>query len=415
MKTIRDIPLHHQTVFVRVDFNVPLDDNQNITDDARIKAALPTIEYIIQKKGKVVLGSHLGRPKGKPVPEMRLQPVAKRLNELLGQEIHYVDDCIGPQVEKIKQDLKPGEVLLLENLRFYPQEEENDLHFAEQLAQNINVYIADGFGVIHRKHTSTYALPSLVFDKGIGFLIEEEMDALNRITHDPEQPLVVLVGGIKISDKVDVIKNLAPMSDVVLVGGGVGNTFMKGLGFDIGGSVVQSDSVSKEQEGVNYVDVALDIWKRFESERPTIDVTLPDGSPLNQIQYPIDFIAAESREPGAKRKVIDLGSPVPEGWMFLDIGPKSQKLFSEVLMHAKTIFWNGPVGLFEMDEYAEGSRAIAQAVADNDGYAVLGGGDTEVVTEKFNLKGYYSHVSTGGGASLAYLAQKELPGLASLE
>jgi phosphoglycerate kinase len=416
MKSIRELNLRHKTVFLRVDFNVPLNDNQEITEDARIKAALNTIQYLIQEKAKVVIGSHLGRPKGQVKNEFRMLPVAKRLGDYLGQDVHYVDDCIGPEVDAAKERLEPGDVLLLENLRFHPGEESNDLHFAEQLEHGIDVYITDAFGVIHRKHASTYALPSLIFDKGIGFLIEEEIDALDKIVGTPKKPFVVVVGGIKISDKVDVIRKLAPMSDAVLVAGGVANTFMKGLGHDIGGSIVESDSVSKEQESINYVDVAMDIWRRFETEHATIEgVTAPDGGQLQKIIHPIDFVAAPSPDDKDQARVIELGEDVPEGWMFLDIGPKSQALFAEVIGTAHTVFWNGPIGVFEVPEFAEGSRVVAQAAADIDGYSVLGGGDTESVVQTFDLGGHFGHVSTGGGASLTYLAQKPTPGLEALD
>lgn len=415
MKSIREIPLHGQTVFLRVDFNVPLDDEGNIREDARIKAALPTIEYILQKGAKLIVASHLGRPKGKIVEKLRLQPVAKRLQQLLGQDIKYVDDCVGREVQHVQATLENGEIMLLENLRFYAEEEANDIHFAEQLAEGVDVYITDAFGAIHRKHASTFALPSIVFDKGVGFLVEKEIDALDKIIHEPEQPLVVVIGGVKISDKVDVIRNLAPMADVVLVGGGVANTFLTGLGKDVGASIVESDSVSKKQESINYVDVAHEIWQRFETEKPHIDVKLPDGSPITKIQTPLDFIAAPNREEGAETTIVEVGDTVPEGWMFLDIGPKTQQLFADVLKKANTIFWNGPVGLFEQDAYSNGSRVLAETIAECKGYAVLGGGDTEVVTKKFNVQGKYSHISTGGGASLAYLAQQSLPGLEALD
>lgn len=404
MRSIRDIPLHHQTVFLRVDFNVPLHEVNGkieIADDTRIKAALPTIEYIIQKGGRLVIGSHLGRPDGKVEPSMRLQPIAERLHQLLGQNIVYVDDCIGTEVERLKAALKPGDIMLLENLRFYTQEEDNDIHFAEQLAQGIDVYITDAFGAIHRKHASTYALPSLIFDRGVGFLIEREIDALNKIIDQPEKPLVIMVGGVKISDKVDVIRHLAPLADVVLLGGGVANTFLQGLGYDIGAS---------KQESADYGDVAKDIWNRFASEDAGMDIESVHA--LKKIVLPVDVIAAPNTNEGAETKIIVLGKdPVPRGWMFLDIGPQTRDLYGRVLAQAKTIFWNGPLGLFEMEAYAVGSRAMAETIANSGGYAVLGGGDTERVVEQFELRGHFAHTSTGGGASLKYLTQKGLPGL----
>ncbi|HLD22053.1 MAG TPA: phosphoglycerate kinase [Patescibacteria group bacterium] len=416
MRSIRDLALHNQTVFLRADLNVPLDKQQHITDDARIKAVLPTIEYIIQKGGKIVLTSHLGRPKGKIVPTLRMEPVAKRLKELLGQEIVYVDDCVGDMVKMAKEKLESGDVMLLENLRFYSQEEENDLHFAEQLVEGIDVYVSDAFGTIHRKHASTHALPSLIFDKGIGFLIEKEIEALDKIKKNPEQPLVLVIGGVKISDKVEIIRNLAPFCDVILVGGGVANTFLKGLGYDVGKSVVESDSVSKDQETVNYVEIAHELYDRFDAEKPTIHAKLPDGSLLHKIQLPLDVLAAPTMAPDAPVQMIDIvqGMNAHE-LMFLDIGPKTRELYCNVLRNAKTIFWNGPMGLFEVEAHAAGSRDVAETIADSSGYAVTGGGDTESVVKKFGLKGRFSHASTGGGASLKYLGSKKLPGLEALE
>lgn len=405
MKSIRDITLRHQTVFLRVDFNVPLGTAGEITEDARIKAALTTIEYILEKDAKLVIASHLGRPKGKREQKYSLAPVAKRLGELLGQDVLFADDCIGDGVKHLKAELKPGQVLLLENLRFYAEEEKNDLYFAEQLAEGIDVYINDAFGTIHRAHASIVALPSLVFDKGCGFLIESEIEALTKLIQSPDQPFVVLMGGIKISDKIDVIRNLAPMGDVVLLGGGLANAFFKAQGIDIGASKVEDTAI----------DVAREIWHRFESAHSTMHG--PHSTELlHKLQLPVDLIAAASAELGAEQKVIEIGKDrIPEGWMFLDIGPKTRALFGDVLHKAKTIFWNGPLGLFELEPFSHGCRETAQVIAQSKGYAVLGGGDTEAVVEKFGLGGRFNHVSTGGGASLAFLAQQELPGLAALE
>jgi len=388
-----------------VDFNVPLDDAGTITEDARIKAALNTIEYILQKEAKLVIASHFGRPKGKRDPRYSLQPVAKRLSELLGQDVQFADDCIGPDVVRQKSELKPGQILLLENLRFHPQEESNDLYFAEQLAEGIDVYINDAFGTIHRAHASIAALPSLVFDKGCGFLIESEVAALRKVIRNPEKPFVVLMGGIKISDKIDVMRNLAPMSDIVLVGGGIANAFLKAQGIDIGASKVEESAI----------DMARDIWRHFETVHSTLRATdSPDV--LRKIQLPVDYIAAASATVGAEQKVLQVGvDTLPEGWMILDIGPKTRALFGDVLHKAKTIFWNGPLGLFELELFSHGSREIAQVIAQSEGYAVLGGGDTESVVSTFGLQGRFDHVSTGGGASLAFLAQQDLPGLQALE
>lgn len=415
MKSITDIPLHNQTVFLRVDFNVPLDDNQQITEDGRIKAALRTIQYLIDKGAKTIIASHLGRPKGQVKDELRMHPVAKRLSELLSQDVHYVDECIGDQVDRMKEKLQAGDVMLLENLRFHSEEKKNDLAFAKELAKDIDVYITDAFGVSHREHASVHALPSLIFDKGYGFLMQQEMEALNKINTDPDQPFVVVIGGVKISDKVGVMKALTPLADIVLVGGGVANTFAKGLGYDIGASIYDSDSVSEDQEGVDYVQVAKEIYNRFESETPAMQVTSPDGNPLTKVQMPLDFVAAPSVEEGAETRVVKLGEELPDGWLLLDIGPETQKLYASILRKAQTVFWNGPMGLFEMEPYSHGSRAVAQATAEAQGYTVLGGGDTGAVVEAFDFKGKYDHVSTGGSASLVYLAEGSLPGIDVLD
>lgn len=408
MKSIQDVSIHNQLVFLRVDFNVPLDKKQNITEDARIKAALPTIQFILEKGGRLVIASHLGRPKGGFDARLGMRPVAKRLEELLGKPVQLAPDCIGQEVEKMKAALKSGEVLLLENLRFYAQEEENDLHFAESLAEQVDVYVTDAFGALHRKHASTFSLPTLIFDKAAGFLIEKEVAALNKIINEPEQPFVVLIGGVKISDKVDVIHALAPKSDVVLVGGGVASTFLKSQGVEIGTSVIEAGTI----------DVARDIWQRCELTKPSISVKTAAGEPVHiqKIVLPVDAIIAQSTDEGAETRVVDFSQgAIPADWMILDIGPKTQTLFTDIIAKAKTVFWNGPMGLFEQDAYAKGSRAVATAIAQADGYAVVGGGDTESVIQKAELAAEFDHVSTGGGASLEYIAYGTLPGLQALE
>lgn len=403
MTSIRDIDIEGRMVFIRVDCNVPLNDQQQITEDARIRAALPTIEYAIQQNAKVVLASHLGRPGGTPQDKFRLQPVADRLSELLNQPVHYTTDCIGPEVDAAKAKLQNGEVLLLENLRFHKEEKENDAAFAAELAKDIDVYITDAFGVIHRKHASTSTVAEHINQKGIGFLIEKETQALNTIMDAPEKPFVVIIGGIKISDKVDVIRNLAPQADAVLTAGGVANTFMKGLGYDIGGSLVEGVSMNAGQSDTDYVALAMDIWK---------EVHGTDGMPDDQtIYYPIDVVIAPSPDAADQARTVDVGEPIPEGWMFLDIGPKTIKRYTEIISTARTIFWNGPIGVFEIDALAQGSKEIARACAENDAYSVLGGGDTEALVQKFGFADQYNHLSTGGGASLTYVAKNDTPGL----
>lgn len=408
IKTIRDFALHHQSIFLRVDFNIPLDAAGNITNDGRIKATLPTIEYCMEKGARLVLASHLGRPDGVVVEQYRMAPVARRLHELLGQNIHYVEDCVGPNVEHMKKNLAAGDILLLENLRFYKEEEENNLRFAEQLALGIDIYLTDAFGALHRKHASTFALPSLIFDRGIGFLVEHEVDALSKIVHEPDQPLVMVVGGAKISDKVEVLRNLAPQCDVVLVGGSVANVFLKGEGMNMQKSLVESSSVVAEQKSLDYPKAAHEIVVQFQSETPTIQI----GQPLQKIQLPLDLVCAPSPEQPDAATVIEIGNKeIPENFMALDIGPKTRDLYAAVVRKARTIFWNGPLGVVEVPAFAHGSEDVAHAAAESDGYAVLGGGDTEAVVQQFNLAGRFSHVSTGGGASLDFLAHGALPGL----
>ncbi len=384
MKSLRDISLTGRTVFLRVDFNVPLNDEGEIIEDARIKAAMTTIEYCVQQGARLVIGSHLGRPEGQVVYTMSLHPVAERLEELLGREIQFVNDCIGPEVEAAKAQLEDGDILLLENLRFYPGEEENDLHFAENLSQNIDVYVDDAFGAIHRKHASVAALPSLIFDRAPGFLLEEEIRALSTIVNRPDAPFVIIVGGMKLSDKVNVIEHLAPIADVVLVGGGVANTFLKAAGVAVG------DSKTEETD-------AQSILENTEN-----------------IVMPIDAVVATSKD-ATEGHVIDLSGGVPDGEMILDIGPKTQALFAEHIAKAKTVFWNGPMGRFETPAFLEGSKAVATAVAESDAYTVLGGGDTESLLTACRLTGRFTHVSTGGGASLSFVAGESLPGIDALQ
>jgi phosphoglycerate kinase len=384
MKSLRDISLAHRTVFLRVDFNVPLNDEGEIIEDARIKAAMTTIEYCVQQGARLVIGSHLGRPDGQVVYTMSLHPVAERLEELLGREIQFVNDCIGPEVEEAKARLEDGDILLLENLRFYPGEEANDLHFAENLSQGIDVYVDDAFGAIHRKHASVAALASLIFDRAPGFLLEEEIRALSTIVNRPEKPFVIIVGGMKLSDKVNVIEHLAPIAEAVLVGGGVANTFLKAAGVKIGASKVEATD-------------AESILKR-----------------TDKIVLPVDVVVAGDPD-ATDVEVIDVANGIPDDKMILDIGPKTRELFSEHLAKAKTIFWNGPMGLFENPAFLEGSKAVATAVAESNAYTVLGGGDTESLVTTCKLTGRFTHVSTGGGASLSFVAGESLPGIDALQ
>lgn len=403
MKSIRDLRLQHRNVFLRVDFNVPFADDGTILEDARIKAALPTIEYLIEQHAKIIIASHAGRPQGKVDPRFSLRVVAERLSELLGQEVHFINDCIGLAVEREKETLKDCEILLLENLRFYPQEEENDLLFAQALAKNIDVYIDDAFGAIHRAHASIAALPSIIFDKGCGFLIESEVTALDKIKNTPAQPSVVVMGGVKMGDKVKVMEYLAPGASAVLIGGGLANAFLQASGVNIQSSIVDVAAVANAHIILQRFAVAHQESSHAALKR------------VGKIVIPIDVVVAQNID-ATEAHVIDLQTQtVPEGMMILDIGPATRALYAQTIAEAKTVFWNGPMGVSEKPLFAEGSRVVAQAVADNDGYAVVGGGDTESCVDAFGLRDYFSHVSTGGGASLDYLANVTMPGLIALD
>ncbi len=414
MTYLRDLSVAHRTVFLRVDFNVPLDDAGVITEDARIKAVLTTIEYLVQQKARVIIGSHLGRPDGAVVESMRLRPVAQRLEELLGMPVKYVEDCIGSVVDDAKAALADGEILLLENLRFHKGEEANDMHFAENLSQNIDVYINDAFGAIHRKHASVHALPSLIFDKGAGFLLEDELRALSRVAHQPEKPFAIIVGGMKLTDKVKVIEHLAPVADVVLVGGGVANTFLRAAGTVIGKSKIEAPKTKKDGTVKDPLQDAVRILETVGAVPATLVVD--DMPAAKKVVLPVDVVVSTAIDAAAPTRVIDLESEtVSDEEMILDIGPKTQALYAQIIGRAKTVFWNGPMGLFEQEAFRAGSAAVAKAVAESEAYSVLGGGDTESLISTVELTGSFSHVSTGGGASLAYVAGDSLPGIEILE
>lgn len=403
MKSLRDIRVQHKTVFLRVDFNVPFTDDGKIASDARIKAALPTIEYLIEQHAKIILASHAGRPKGKVDPRYSLRVVAERLSELLGQEVYFVNACVGPTVEREKEVLKDCDVLLLENLRFHPEEEDNDLFFAQALAENIDIYVNDAFGAIHRAHASIAALPSIIFDKAYGFLIESEIRALDTIKNNPAEPSVLVMGGVKMGDKANVVQYLAPAASAVLIGGGLANAFLQASGVNIQASVVDAAAVASAHE-------LLQLFAVAHHESRDVAATHP-----GKIVIPIDVVVASSIA-SVESQVIDLETQtIPQDMMILDIGPRTQELYAQIIATAQTVFWNGPMGVCEKPLFAEGSRVVAKAVADNSGYAVVGGGDTETCVDAFGLRDYFSHVSTGGGASLEYLANAPMPGLIALD
>jgi phosphoglycerate kinase len=385
--TIQDLDLKGKRVFVRVDFNVPLKDSK-VTDDLRIREALPTIRYGIEKGAVLVLASHLGRPKGKPKPEFSLAPVAARLSELLGKSVRFVGDCIGPEVEKAVMESQPGDVLLLENLRFYPDEEANNPEFAKKLAAQTPIYVNDAFGSAHRAHASTEGITHFVTQAAAGFLMEKELRYLGGALESPQRPFVAILGGAKISDKIEVIENLLGKVDRLLIGGAMMFTFLKSQGKNIGKSLCEEDKV----------DLARGLLAR-------------DGKSC--IVLPVDAVASSGIEDGGGAHVVPSGE-IPEGEMGLDIGPKTSAAYAEIISGAKTIVWNGPMGVFEKEAFARGTVGVAQAVADSQSVSIIGGGDSAAAVAMAGVADRISHISTGGGASLEFLAGQILPGVAAL-
>ena len=388
--TIEDLDIKNKRLFIRVDFNVPLDENQNITDDTRIRSALPTINYAIDGGAKIILASHLGRPKGKADAKYSLLPVAKRLQRLLDREVTFLKDCVGPETEDAVAKMKPGDVILLENLRFHAEEETNDPGFARKLASLCDFYVNDAFGTAHRAHASTEGITHYVGKSVAGFLLKREVDYLVGAVANPVRPFVAILGGAKVSGKIGVIENLQDKVDKVIIGGGMAFTFIKAMGYEVGDSMVE--------EGM--LDVARQI--RLKAKERGVKFYLP-----------VDCVVAQSMEAGAETKIVT-SQEIKKNWRALDIGPASVKLFSEALGNAKTIIWNGPMGVFEMDAYSRGTIAVAHAVADSYALSIVGGGDTDLAVHKAGESENMSFISTGGGASLELLEGKELPGLASL-
>ncbi len=391
--TIDDLELKGKTVLVRVDFNVPLDDKRKITDDFRIRAALPTIRKIVNDGGKAVLCSHLGRPKGKWVDKYSLQPVAVRLQELLGQPVQFAPDCIGSEVKKMKQELAPGGVLLLENLRFHPGEEANDPEFARQLAEGCDVYVNDAFGSAHRAHASVVGVTRYFDQCAAGYLMKKELEYLGKALENPDRPFVAILGGAKISGKIDVIKNLLGKTDQLLIGGGMVFTFFKAQGLEIGKSLLEADRI----------EMAREILAASEKSN-------------TQLVLPVDVLVADRFESGANTRVVSV-KEIPSDWLGVDIGPQTVEMFKSILNSARTVVWNGPMGVFEIPEFAAGTEAIARHLAEitaKGATTIVGGGDSAAAVKKFGLMDKLSHVSTGGGASLEFLEGKELPGVAAL-
>jgi len=391
--TIDNIDLKDKRVLVRVDFNVPLDGNQNITNDIRIRASLPTINKIINDDGKVILMSHLGRPKGERIPEYSLKPAAVRLGELLGKETLFVDECVGEDVESAVNRMKPGDVVVLENVRFHEGETKNDPEFAEQLAQLGDVYINDAFGSAHRAHASTEGVTKYIKTCAAGYLMEKELDYLGSALANPEKPFCAILGGAKISGKIDVINNLMDKVDTLIVGGGMAFTFLKAQGKEIGKSLLEEEKL----------EMAKDILAKLKKSKA-------------KFLIPVDVVVADDFSNDSPFETVSAEN-IPASKMGLDIGPETIKLFTNELFKSKTIVWNGPMGVFEMDNFAKGTMAIAQALTkatENGAITVVGGGDSAAAISKAELEDKVSHVSTGGGASLEFLEGKILPGVSAL-
>lgn len=391
--TIDNLDLKGKKVLMRVDFNVPLDENQNITDDTRIRASLPSILKVINDGGRLILMSHLGRPKGKPNPKYSLKPVAERLSQLIGREVKFAPDCVGDEVKKMAYELKDGEVLLLENLRFHEEEEKNDPEFAKKLAELGDLYINDAFGSAHRAHASTEGVTKYFKENAAGYLMQKELEYLSKAVGNPERTYTAILGGAKISGKIDVIQNLMNKVDNLLIGGGMAFTFFKAMGLEIGKSLLEEDRI----------EMAKEILQKAKEQ--SVNLVLP-----------VDVVIADTFSNDAKTEIVDINSIKPD-WQGLDIGPKTVELFKSYIEKSKTVVWNGPMGVFEFDNFAKGTFEIAKALAEATQKGVItivGGGDSAAAIAKAGLEDKVSHVSTGGGASLEFLEGKELPGVVAL-
>ncbi len=385
-KTVKDINVKGKRVLVRVDFNVPLKDGV-VGDDTRVRAALPTIEYLLQQGAAVILCSHLGRPKGGPDPKFSLKPVAEHLAKLMAKPVAFAEDCVGPVAEAAAKALKPGDVLVLENTRFHPEEEKNDPELSQKMASLADLYVNDAFGSAHRAHSSTEGVTKYL--PGVaGFLMEKEIQYLSKAIEEPKRPFVAILGGAKISDKIGVIKNLLTKADQILIGGGMANTFFKAQGYPVADSLVEEEALDTARE------------------------LLAQGS--SKLHLPVDVVIADKFEDGAASKVMSMG-PIPDGWRILDIGPETVKAFGKVVAAAGTVVWNGPMGVFEFPNFAKGTFGVANAVAESKAISVIGGGDSVAAIQQSGLTDKITHISTGGGASLEMLEGLALPGVAALQ
>ncbi|MCF6462504.1 phosphoglycerate kinase [Clostridium sp. Cult1] len=391
-KTLEDLQVQGKRVLVRCDFNVPMDDNRNITDDRRIRSSLPTIKYLIENKAKVILMSHLGRPKGEPNPKFSLEPVSKRLSELLNTDVVFAQDdkVVSENVQEIVSKMADGDVVLLENTRFRREEEKNEENFAKELASLGDLYINDAFGTSHRAHTSNVGLSNQL-PSAVGYLVEKEISVMGKALENPERPFVAILGGAKVSDKIGVIENLLNKVDSILIGGGMAYTFLKAQGYEIGNSILEEDKV----------DLANDLLKKAEDKNV-------------KLLLPVDVIVAKEFNNDTEFKTVNIES-IPEDMMGMDIGEETINLFSKEIKDAKTVIWNGPMGVFEMENFKKGTDAIAKAMAESNGITIVGGGDSASAVEKAGYADKMTHISTGGGASLEFLEGKTLPGIGAID
>lgn len=391
MQYLNELDIKNKKLLIRVDFNVPLDKNLDITDDNRIRGVLPTISYALDKKAKVILCSHLGRPKGKPVPEMSLAPVARRLSSLIKKEVQMAPDCVGPEVNKMVEGMKPGDILLLENLRFHPEEEKNEEAFGRDLAELCDIYVNDAFAAAHRAHASVAAVVNYAKVSVAGFLMKDELKFFHQSMENPVRPLVAVIGGAKVSSKLGALENLLTRVDKMVIGGAMANTFLKGAGNEVGKSLVEDDLLGRSRD-------ILEKAKRLGVK----------------LYLPVDAVVGDNFEARAETRITTV-QEVPPDWMILDIGPATSLLFSEVLENAGTIIWNGPMGAFEMEPFSKGTMAMVRSLAGSKALTVVGGGDTDVAVHKAGESARISYISTGGGAFLELLEGKQLPGILALE
>lgn len=391
MRDINDIDIKGKRVFIRVDFNVPLDENLNITDDIRIRRTLPTINYALDEQAKVILASHMGRPHGKIVKELSLAPVARRLQRLLNKEVCLAPDCVGEDVKKLVDRMEPGDVILLENLRFHMGEQKNDPEFAQELGQLCDVYINDGFAVAHRINASIAAITRYTKVCGAGFLMKDELNYFRRSLKDPTRPLVAVVGGSKVSDKLGALENLMTLVDKMMVGGAMANTFLKAVNYEIGKSIMED----------HLVEVARRVLRTAKEKGIKFFI-------------PVDCVVADKFDAKAEAMITTV-QEIPKGWIIMDIGPATSILYAEALHNARTIIWNGPMGVFEMDAFSRGTYAMVHNIANSYALTIVGGGDTDVAVHKAGETSKISYISTGGGAFLELLEGKELPGIKALE